>query len=170
MPGSIEIKTLETVEAKNIRPQFNWYWGAPKQEKQSKKRRKSKKSKKQGHAYDYEGDFIQTNSQKLGQDEIMVFGKVRQVDRTCQQPIDDAMEYELSSEYAIGAYSFMDIDTLYDKKAPPPLYIDFSDLNAPKPTAKDDVLASFFVNKKGYLECSDTKVTDSFKGVISYVS
>lgn len=66
-------------------------------------------------------------------------------------------------------YSFLDTEKPYDRKAPPPLYFNFEELNRPLPTEKDDILGKFFINKKGYLECNDPKITDGFKGVISYV-
>lgn len=42
-------------------------------------------------------------------------------------------------------------------------------INKPKHTLKDDILASFTVNKNGYLECTDEKITEANKGVIPYV-
>lgn len=66
-------------------------------------------------------------------------------------------------------YSFLDSDKVYDKNAPPPLYIKFEELNKPKPTKKKDVMSTFFINEKGLLQCNDAKINDSFKGVITYV-
>jgi len=54
-------------------------------------------------------------------------------------------------------------------KAPPPLYLKFEELSLPKPTKKEDVLKSFFLNEKGYLECSDEKIKKANEGVIPFV-
>ena len=69
---------------------------------------------------------------------------------------------------SIAPYSFLESDK-YDKKAPPPLYFKFEDLNKHKPDLKEEILKSFFVNERGYLECSDEKIKEANKGVIPFI-
>ena len=99
---------------------------------------------------------------------MLLFGKKLIIDRTGQDPIDDCEEYVFSEEYATSPYSFLESYD-FDKKAPPPLYFRFEEINEPKPTEKDEVLNTFEVNKKGYLEWNDEKIKESNKGVIPYV-
>jgi hypothetical protein len=102
-------------------------------------------------------------------DSIIIFGKDRKIDRTGSVPIDGEDTQIYSEEVAVMPYSFYDDNNNYDTKAPPPWYFRFEEINKPKHTLKDDVLAAFTVNKNGYLECTDEKITDANKGVIPYV-
>ena len=100
--------------------------------------------------------------------QIILFGKEKDIDRTGQDPEDEWAEMEYSGKIPIPPYSFLDTRK-YDKKAPPPLYLKYEELNLPKPTKKEEVLKSFAVNEKGYLECHDEKIKEANKGVIPFI-
>lgn len=107
---------------------------------------------------DFEGESCQTD----------ILGETKDIDRTGQDPEDIAEEMVYSSSIPTPPYSFLET-MKYDKKAPPPLYFRFEDLNIPKPVEKDEILQSFFVNERGYLECSDEKIKEANKGVIPFI-
>lgn len=98
-----------------------------------------------------------------------LFGIMKEIDRTCQNPADGDRELVYSDTISTSKYSFLDVTSKYDKKAPPPLYEVFERINEPKATKKEDVLKAFFINKHGLLEWNDQKIIDSNKGIIPYV-
>ena len=107
---------------------------------------------------------------QISGDTIMLFNKLRSINRNGCKPLDGKNDEVVYSEkIAVGPYSFLDSHAEYDEKAPPPVYFEFEDLNSEKPTKKDDVLQSFTVNKNGCLECTDEKIIEANQGVIPYV-
>lgn len=163
---SIEVKSTTSIDSTGKKKAYRWFW----KDSTTKHQHKTKKSNSKG----LEQENTQDLSFKVGDFEIhdnriRLFGKVYCIDRTGQEPIDGDEKYIYSEEVATGPYSFYDSNKEYDNKAPPPLYFKFEDLNKPKPTDKDEVLAAFKVNDNGYLECTDEAIIEGNKGVIPYV-
>lgn len=84
-------------------------------------------------------------------------------------PLDGEDPTIYSTEVGVAPYSFLDENTKYNKKAPPPTYIAYPLLSEAKPVRKNRVLNGLEVNKDGVLQCVDKVMLEKSKGVVSYV-
>lgn len=108
-------------------------------------------------ASDEEGDLIAKATANNDFDQVGV------------SPLDGNDPYIYSTEVGVPPYSFLDDQTEYTKKSPPPTYILYSVLSKPKPTKKKEVLFGLECNKNGVLQCVDKEMLEKSKGVVSYV-
>lgn len=67
-------------------------------------------------------------------------------------PLDGHDPLIYSTKVGVPPYSFLDHDTPYNKKYPPPCYIPYKTLSKPKPTHKKDILNGLDINNDGILQ------------------
>ena len=166
IPESLETKMITSIKnQKNKR--FNWMWNQGRSGINQIIRKKHAQKERRKNS----GNII-PNSPKdffIDGNNYILFGEKKIIDFTGQEPDEKGLEdFVYSNEYGTPPYSFLE-DDRFDKKAPPPVYFKFEEINAPKPVDKDEVLQAFELNAKGYLECVDEEIKESNKGIIPYV-